>query len=272
MKTIEANGARIPALGLGTWTLKGGECCRVVRDALDLGYRHVDTARMYGNEAEVGRAIAESGIPRGEIFLTTKLWPDQLAPEAVHRETERSLEELRTDYVDLLLIHWPNPEIPVGETLAAMAGEQDRGRARHLGVSNFPTKLLDEAAASHGDRLVANQVEYHPLLAQDAVLAACRERGLAVTAYCPLARGKVFDEAPVREAADRHGKSPAQVVLRWLLSQDGVAAIPRSTSRDHLAANLDVFDFELEAAEIDRISSLARGGRLVDMPGAPDWD
>lgn len=269
---VEVKGAAIPALGLGTWDLRGAACERAVGAALSLGYRHIDTARMYGNEAEVGAALAASGVAREEVFLTTKLWSDELRPETLRRALPESLRRLRCAYVDLLLIHWPSAEVPLEATLDAMSELQDKGLARHLGVSNFPRALIDRAAASHGDRLVCNQLEYHPFLSQATALAAAEHHDLALTAYCPLARGRAAEHPLLREIAAGHGRSGGQVALRWLIQQPRVVAIPKAASPAHLEANLAVFDFALSAEEMAAIGALAEGRRLVDPASAPAWD
>jgi 2,5-diketo-D-gluconate reductase B len=273
VKYLDIKGVRVPALGLGTWQLSGRGCFEAVRQALDLGYRHIDTAQMYGNETEVGWAIRDSGIARDQIFLTTKLAPGNFAAAAVKCSTEESLRRLATDYVDLLLIHWPTGEAPLGETLGALAALRKAGKARHIGVSNFNVALLQEAVDTHGADLLCNQVEYHPYLSQRAVLATVRRHGMMLTAYSPLARGRAQRDTALSAIGCTYGKSPAQVALRWLLDQDGVAAIPKAASRTHLAANLAVFDFALTAADRAQIDALRDGYRVVDPAGwAPDWD
>ncbi|HEX9491348.1 MAG TPA: aldo/keto reductase [Stellaceae bacterium] len=273
MQYREIKGARVPALGLGTWQLSGRGCFETVRQALDLGYRHIDTAQMYGNETEVGRAIRESGLDRDAIFLTTKLAPGNLAAAAVRRTTEESLRRLATDHVDLLLIHWPTGEAPLGETLGALAALRAAGRTRYIGVSNFNVALLHEAIETHGADLFCNQVEYHPYLSQRAVLGAVRRWGMMLTAYSPLARGRVQRDPTLISIGRNYGKSAAQVALRWLLDQDGVAAIPKAAGRAHLAANLDVFDFALRPEDRAAIDVLGGTHRVVDPAGwAPDWD
>jgi 2,5-diketo-D-gluconate reductase B len=249
-------GERVPALGLGTYRLTGETCVRAVGSALSMGYRHVDTAQMYGNEAEVGRGIRTSGIDRGEVFLVTKVWPSDFRRERVLRKTRESLAKLGTDHVDLLLAHWPSESVPLGETLGAMRELQDEGVVRHVGVSNFPPALVEEASG-HAE-IFCNQVEYHPYKRQDALLAQAREMDYLLTAYQPLARGAVGRDATLREIAEAHGKTPAQVALRWLVQQDKVCAIPKATGEDHLRSNLDVFDFELSEKEMGRVSFLGR--------------
>ena len=270
MLYVKLDEHRVPALGFGTWQIEGEECVDAVRDALDLGYRHLDTAEMYGNEAEVGRAIQDSGVPRDEVFLTTKVWWENLSYDDCIRAADASLQRLRTDRVDLLLIHWPNPRLPLDEPLRAMQTLQGDGKITHLGVSNFTPSLLEKAAARAP--IACNQVEYHPFLGQDEVLEVVRDHNMMLTAYCPLAQGEISNEPVLREIGERHGKSPAQVTLRWLLQQDRVAAIPKSASADHRRENLDVFDFELSRDEMHRISGLERGEHLIDPSFAPEWE
>jgi 2,5-diketo-D-gluconate reductase B len=269
-ETLTVQGVEIPKLGFGTWQITGRDCEVAVRDALELGYRHIDTARMYGNEAQVGQGLHDSGLNRDEVFITTKVWHSELDATGVHGALEQSLRDLRTEYVDLLLIHWPNRDVPLAETLGAMNEARADGRAKHLGVANFPTALLREALELTG--VICDQVEYHPYLGQSAVLRLARERDLMVTAYSPLARGAVLRDPVIREIADAHGKSPGQVVLRWLLDQPNVAAIPKASSHDHRVSNLDVFDFELSDEERGAIAGLERGGRTIDPSFGPDWD
>jgi 2,5-diketo-D-gluconate reductase B len=268
--TLTVQGVEVPKLGLGTWQLTGAACEGAVRDALELGYDHIDTASEYGNEAQVGQGLHDSGRNRDEVFLTTKLWLTQLDAIGVHDQIEQSLRDLRTDYVDLLLVHWPSREVPIAETLGAMLEAREAGRVRHLGVSNFPSALLREAL-EHAP-LLCDQVEYHPYLGQPAVLELARERDLMVTAYSPLAQGKALREPLLRDIADAHGKSPSQVVLRWLLDQPRVAAVPKAASHEHRAANLDVFDFELSDEQRGAIAGLQRAERTIDPSFAPTWD
>jgi 2,5-diketo-D-gluconate reductase B len=269
--TLDVRGIQIPKLGLGTWQLAGAACEEAVRDALALGYRHVDTARMYGNEADVGRGLAAADVDRAEVFLTTKLLPQRLRADDVRRQVEGSLADLRTDYVDLLLIQWPSPDgTPLAETLGAMRELQDAGAVRHLGVSNFPAAMVREALELAP--IICDQVEYHPLLGQPALLELARERDLVITAYSPLAQGAVLREPAIRAIAEAHGKNPAQVVLRWLLDQPQVAAVPRASSHEHRAANLDIFDLELSDEERGAIAALQRGERTIAPSWAPHWD
>ncbi|HWH32859.1 MAG TPA: aldo/keto reductase [Egibacteraceae bacterium] len=265
MDEVIARGTAVPALGYGTWELEGDDCLRGVAAALELGYRHLDTAQVYGNEDLVGQALADSGVAREEVFLTTKVWNSRLEPERVRSTTEDSLRRLRTDYVDLLLIHWPVRMDILPQTLEAMRGLQERGLVRHVGVSNFTPAQLREALA-HAE-VFCNQVEYHPYLGQAALLEVCREQDVLLTAYSPLARGRVLEDPVLREIGEAHGKSAAQVTLRWLVQQPGVATIPKAASRRHIESNLAIFDFALSDAECARIAALERGERIVD----PDW-
>jgi len=266
---IEILGEAVPALGFGTWQITGEECERAVADALARGYRHIDTAQMYENEREVGRGIVASGVDRAEIFLVTKVATDNLAREAVRRSTLESLERLGTDSIDLLLVHWPSPETPLSETLGAMRDLQEEGRVRRIGVSNFPPSRFEEALGI--TEIFCNQVEYHPFLNQDPLLSTVRERGLLLTAYCPLARGRVAEDATIREIGKVHDKTPGQVALRWLIQQ-GIAAIPKASSTEHRAENIDIFDFSLSKEEMERISALRGEERLIDPEWAPEWE
>ena len=275
MKMLPANGAEMPALGLGTWQLAGDTCIDIVTKALDTGYRHVDTAQMYGNEKEVGQGIRSASAPREDIFLTTKVWPTDIGAGDLQRSAEKSLSALGTDYVDLLLIHWPNTGIPLSESIAALNEVRARGLARNIGVSNFNSAMMEEAASLSEAPLACNQVEHHPYLPQKAVRETAAKLGMAVIAYCPLYKaGALFEEQAVQEAAAAHGKSPAQIVLRWHMQQDGCGAIPRTSKPERLAENIDVFDFELSESEVAALTALGSAHhRLVSLDSfAPDWD
>ncbi|HZB89818.1 MAG TPA: aldo/keto reductase [Stellaceae bacterium] len=272
MKTIEVKGARVPALGFGTWQLSGRGCAQAVHHALELGYRHIDTAQMYGNETEVGRAIRDSGIARGDIFLTTKVAPGSLAAPALRRSVAESLKRLGVEQVDLLLIHWPTGEAPLGETLGALAALRREGKTRFIGVSNFTVKLLDETIETHGADILCDQVEYHPFLSQRAVLAAVARHGLMLTAYTPLARGRAQRDETLAAIGAKHGKTAAQIALRWLIDQPNVAAIPKAGSRAHAAANIDIFDFALAAEDRAAIDAMRGDLRVVDPGWGPHWD
>ena len=270
---IDANGARIPALGLGTWTLEGEGCAKAVAHALACGYRHIDTATMYGNEAAVGEGLRASGVARDEVFVTTKVWMDQIRDGDLQRSAEASLKRLGLARVDLLLIHWPNPDIALKDSIRALCDAKRRGLAAHVGVSNFPVAMLDEAVALASEKLCANQVEYHPRLDQGRMLAACRKHGMALTSYCPLGRGDLVNDASVARIAKAHGRTPAQIVLRWHVQQQGVAAIPKSGTPAHIEANFQIFDFVLADAEMAALSGLgSAAGRMVTPAFAPKWD
>lgn len=270
--TVDRLGASIPALGFGTFRLDGPSARRMVEHALSLGYRHIDTAQLYKNEADVGAALAASSVPRQDIFLTTKVWIDKFEPKDLKRSVEISLQKLGTE-PDLLLLHWPNPRIPLESTLPALAEVKRQGLARHIGVSNFTVALLQEATRLCPEPLVTNQVEYHPYLDQGPVLEACQQHGMSLTAYSPLAQGKLLDDPALTAIGRHHGKSAAQVALRWLFQQPGVISIPRTSSEENAQANLDILDFSLSDEEMAAIDDLKRpDGRVVNPPIAPHWD
>lgn len=275
MHTVIANGAAIPALGFGTWTLKDAQAERLVASAIDAGYRHVDTAASYGNEVDVGKGIRRSGVDRDDLFVTTKVWHTELADGRLQDSAAESLDRLALDKVDLLLIHWPPTNGPsVEEAVAALNDAKDRGYARHVGVSNFTTSLLARALAASRHPLVANQCEYHPWLDQDRVLGAVRAAGMAFVSYCPLARGgDAFAEPAIADAAKAHGRTPAQIVLRWHVQQQGVVAIPRTSNEGRARENIAIFDFALSEAEMAAISALRnKPHRICDFDFSPRWD
>lgn len=272
MQIIEANGARIPAIGLGTMTLKENVCIEIVSTALRGGYRHLDTAQMYGNEREVGEGMRASGVKREEVFLTTKVWHNRLAAGDLERSVDESLERLKLPHVDLLLIHWPNATVPLKDTIGALVKVKRAGLTRHIGVANFTVAMIADAVRLADEPLVTNQIEVHPFIDQSKVIAACRGHGLSVTAYCPIARGKVPGNPVIERIGKAHGKSAGQVALRWLVQQ-GVIAIPRTAKVERLKENLAVFDFALSAAEMAEIGRLPRpDGRVVNPAHAPKWD
>ncbi|TNE91856.1 MAG: aldo/keto reductase [Deltaproteobacteria bacterium] len=266
-----ATGAAIPALGYGTWRLSGPEAYRGVREALDVGYRHIDTAQLYGNETECGQAIAQSDVPRDQVFLTTKVWRDHLDRDGILRTTDESLARIGSDYVDLLLLHWPNARFPMEAALDALVEVQQAGKARYIGVSNYPSAML--AAAAARAPITTNQVEYHCLLGQQAVLEVAAEHGIAVTAYCPLAQGRLADQSVLAEIGEAHGATPAQIALAWLVGQEGVAAIPKSRNAERIAENFAALDIALSADERARIDALPKNQRTVDPAAfAIPWD
>jgi 2,5-diketo-D-gluconate reductase B len=271
---VEAKGARIPLAGLGTWDLRGRTCARVVEQALRLGYRHIDTAEMYDNEREIGEALRASGVPRNDVFVATKVWPSHFAPRELLRATKESLVRLRMSEVDLLLLHWPNQQIPLSETLGALSKVKQDGMTRHIGVSNFNTTQLEEATALSTEPLVCNQFEMHPFLDQSKLVAACRNKGMAVVAYSPVARGRAKSDAVLARIGQEHGKTAAQVSLRYLVQQN-VVVIPRTSKIERLEENISIFDFALSETEMAEIASLdQRDGRIVDwsFTGSPKWD
>ena len=272
---VTAHGASIPAIGLGTWLLKAADCEASVAAALASGYRHIDTAAMYGNEAAVGRGLKAGKVARQDIWVTTKVGADDIGAGNLERSAERSLKALQLDQVDLLLIHWPNPSIPLKDSIAALCNAKRRGLTRHIGVSNFPTAMMRAAAKHTTEPIVTNQVEYHPHLDQRKVFAEAKALGWSVTAYCPLGRGDVggvLGEAAINDIAARKGKSPAQVVLRWHLQQ-GVIAVPKSATPSRIAENIQLSGFSLDATEMERIAALARpNSRIVTPAFAPNWD
>ena len=270
-QVIEVNSFKIPIVGLGTWALRGRECARLTEQAIRLGYRHIDTAQMYDNEAEVGEGVRATGL-RDQVMVTTKVQPTLLAPADLERSVKQSLVKLRFDVVDLLLIHWPNPRVPLSETLGAMAKMKREGYVRQIGVSNFTVALLAEANKVTTEPLVCNQVECHPFLDQDKVIAACRKAGMAVVAYSPIARGGATGNEVLERIGKAHGKSAAQVSLRWL-TQQGIVVIPRTSKIERLEENFNILDFKLSDAEMKEIAGLARGGgRIVDWTWSPKWD
>ncbi len=271
MTHYDVQDVSIPALGFGTWQMRGDDARDGVEQALALGYRHIDTAQVYENEAEVGAGLAASGVPRADVFLTTKVWRDALAPDALAASVDESLRKLGTDYVDLLLVHWPTPDVPLAETLGALGRVREAGKTRLVGVSNFPAGML-RRALEIDPALATDQVEYHPLLGQDRLADLVRQRGMVLTAYSPLAQGEVLQNETVREIADAHGAGPAQVALAWLLGQDRVVAIPKASSAEHRASNLAAADLALTDEERARLDALPKDRRLVDPDFAPDWD
>ena len=273
-QSVEANGVKIPLLGLGTWDVRGRNCVSQVAQALTIGYRHIDTAQTYENEAEVGEGIRKSGVKRDAIFLTTKVWHTNFRADALERSVEESLAKLKLPSVDLLLLHWPNPSVQLKETIGALCKMKTRGLARHIGVSNFTVKLLDEAVRLSSEPIVNNQIELHPYLDASKVIAACKRHGISVTAYCPIARGRVHGDIVLEKIgkARKHAKSAVQVALRYLVQQ-GIIVVPRTNNPERLKENAAIFDFELSKAEMDEIRALASSkGCVVSVSWAPDWD
>lgn len=268
----------VPALGLGTYKLTGSACREGVAHALTMGYRHIDTAQMYQNESEVGAGLADAPVHREDVFVTTKVWHTNLAPADVRRSTEKSLQRLGTDYVDLLLIHWPahlegDPDA-LKRTLDAFVALKEDGHTRHIGVSNFPIDLLNQTLAHLPDEapLFAHQAEYHPFLNQALLLRHARDHGYMFTAYRPLAGAAVTRNETIQAIGTRYGKTPAQVTLRWLIQQTPVTTIPKASQATHRIDNLDIFDFTLSDDAMDAINDLRNDRRQVDPGFAPNWD
>ncbi|MFF7706147.1 aldo/keto reductase [Pseudomonas sp. NPDC007930] len=268
--TLQLN---MPKLGLGTWPMLGEDCTRAVRLALDLGYRHVDTAAGYNNEAAVGDALASTSVPREQIHVTSKVWWDQLEPAALQASFERSLKALKSDYIDLFLIHWPGPQgWSLEHSIEALVKVRESGLAKNIGVANFPLPLLRRTVEELGAPLAAIQVEYHVCLAQDALLAFAREHGMALTAYSPLLRNKVSEIPALQRIAQKHGVLPTQVALKWLVDQPNVAAIPKAASQKNQQSNLDALKLVLDDEDRALIQGLPKDQRLVSPDFAPEWD
>ncbi|PDT52312.1 MULTISPECIES: aldo/keto reductase [Sinorhizobium] len=275
MHAVISNGANIPALGFGTFRMSGAEVFRILPKALKIGFRHVDTAQAYGNEAEVGEAIHRSGIPRADIFLTTKVWVDRYRHDDFLASVDESLRKLKTDHVDLLLLHWPGgSEVPMAERIGALNEVRKAGKVRHIGVSNFNTAQMEETVRLSDAPIATNQVEYHPYLDQTKVLQAARQHGMSLTAYYAMANGKVPSDQLLNDIGDRHGKTAAQVVLRWLVQQQDVIALSKTATEARLEENFAIFDFALTREEMAAIRGLARpDGRIVNPADlAPEWD
>ncbi len=273
--TISAHGATMPVVGYGTMLYpEPDRAVGLIVHAIESGYRHIDTARKYGSEQWVGEGIRASGVPRDELWVTTKVTEEHAKADDFARSVDTSLTTLDLDYVDLLLIHWPQPRVPLEETLGALARAKSEGLTRHIGVSNFTVALLDEAVAVCPEPIVTNQVEYHAYLRQDKVLAACARHGLIVTCHVPLARGQVLDDPVINEIAVAHDKTAAQIALRWLIQQPQIAVVPRALEFSEIEEDIDLFDFELTNEEMDRIGALRdRQVRVVDPEvRRPVWD
>ncbi len=271
-----AGQANIPVLGLGTWQSTGQDCIEVVSRALQMGYEHIDTAQAYGNEKQVGQGIKQSGMARDTFFLTTKIFPDDMKfqPEKLVAAAKRSLEDLDTDYVDLLLLHWPDDRVPLSETIPALCELQKQGLTHHIGVSNFNIAHLIEAEKYADVPIVVNQVEFHPFIKQNALQAFMSNHHILLEAYSPLARGDVFDNDIIKKIADTHNITPAQVSLAWILADKSRVAIPKTSNPDHLQGNLDAIHIQLSADELEQIDTLARSdGRKIEHPDyTPEWD
>ncbi|MEJ0013142.1 MAG: aldo/keto reductase [Bauldia sp.] len=274
MQTVSAHGATIPVLGFGTWNISGELCARSVADAIKIGYRHIDTAAGYGNEDRVGEGIRAGGVPREQLFITTKVGPENLAERDFYASVENSLKQLRVDQVDLLLIHWASKVLPVADTIKPLNEAKRRGWTKHIGVSNFTIRLLTEAWAATKEPIVTNQVEYHPYLTQENLVAFMRGKGMILTAYSPLGRKVILDDPVIAGIAAKHKRTPAQIVLRWDIQQPNVVPIPKSTKPANIRSNFDIFDFTLDAADMGALTALgAKKQRIAGWPPAnPEWD
>lgn len=269
---LSVKGVSIPQIGLGTWQLGADLLARAVHAAAEAGYRHFDTAPRYENEAVLGAALRDTGLDRGSYFVTTKVWYTELSASALLRSARASVERLGIGPVDLLLIHWPSADVRLEETIEALCEARRRGLARNIGVSNFPLPLLEKAIALSGGSLLANQCEYHPRLDQSALIQRCRREGMAFIAYAPIGSGRLLEDPMVNAIARFHGRSPAQIILRWHVQQ-GVVAIPRSSHPQRIAENIAVTDFALSDAEMACLHALASpDGRIFDPEWAPAWD
>ncbi len=274
MQTVNANGANIPALGFGTFRMPEDDVHRILPQALKLGFRHVDTAQIYKNEAAVGDAIASSGVARGDIFLTTKVWVDQYKHDDFIRSVDESLKKLKTDYVDLLLLHWPKSDVPLAERIGALNEVRNAGKVRNIGISNFNVALMDESVKLSDAPIANNQIEYHPYIDQTKVIEAARKHGISITAYYLMADGKVPNDEVLKEIGSKHNKTAAQIALRWAVQQPDIIALSKTATESRLSENFDIFDFELSDEEMKAIFALAKkDGRIVN-PGhlAPEWD
>jgi 2,5-diketo-D-gluconate reductase B len=270
MPVLEANGMRMPRIGLGTWPMKGAECQAAVESAIALGYRHIDTAEMYGNEDAVGAGLRASGIARGDLFLTTKIWNDKTNGAQIRRAFDDCQKRLATPYVDLLLIHWPSPQLQLEDALAGLAAIRAEGRAKAIGVSNFPPRLLRRAIDA-GVGLACLQVENHLFLDQSELRGICRANGMVLTSYSPLAKGSNLDDPTVARIAQKHGATKGQVALAWLLAQEGVAMVPKAASAARQKENLGALDVTLDAADLAALAALSKDRRFVNPGMAPDW-
>jgi 2,5-diketo-D-gluconate reductase B len=269
---VNRHGLNMPKLGLGTWPMVGEDCTHAVLQALELGYRHIDTAAGYQNEGAVGAALAATSVPREQIHVTTKVWWDQLEPQALRASFERSLRDLRSEYVDLFLIHWPTPDLNLRRTLDVLVDLKERGLARAIGVANFPLPLLREAVETIGAPLAAIQVEYHVTLGQQKLLDFVRQHEMALTAYSPLARNRVSEIPEIVAMARKHGVLPTQIALAWLLEQPGVAVVPKASGKSNQLSNLASLDVRLDQEDRATIAALPKNERLVSPAFAPQWD
>jgi 2,5-diketo-D-gluconate reductase B len=271
MKTIKTLGISIPRLGFGTFRMPGGDSQPVVESAIALGFRHIDTAAMYENEAAVGAALAASGVKREELFVTTKVWHDQLSPDALHRAFDVSRARLKLDYVDLYMIHWPSRDMDMAATLEALMELRERGLTRAIGVCNFNLPMIRRAVEEIGAPIAAHQIEYHPFLSQAPMLAYLRSKAIPLTAYAPLAQGRAANDATLSTIGHKHDATAAQIAIAWLLDQQGVIAIPKAGRPESQKANLDALGISLDDGDRATIAALPKDQRFVRPPFAPEW-
>ena len=272
MESIKTQDIAIPKLGLGTFRMQGDSCRAAVESALALGYRHIDTAEMYGNEEAIGAAIAASRVPRGELHVTTKVWVDNLTPAAIRKAFDTSLNKLRLDRIDLYLVHWPSRGMNLPSVLEAMIGLKQEGRTRAIGVANFTTALLKVAVEEVRAPIACNQVEYHVMLDQSKLRKYLAAHDIPLVAYCPLAQGRVASDAALAKIGRKHHASAAQVALKWLLDQEGVAAIPKASRAESQKANLAALKLTLDDDDRREIAALPKDRRCVNPGFGPDWD
>jgi diketogulonate reductase-like aldo/keto reductase len=269
-----AKGAGIPCIGFGTYSMGGLQLSRILAQALRAGFRHIDTAQAYDNEDAVGAGIAMSGIRRDDVFITTKVWVSNYPKERFDHSVDQSLRDLKTDYIDLLLLHWPSETVRLEEQIGLLNQAVQAGKVLSIGVSNFNKNLFERAVEASDIPLATNQIEYHPYLNQSTLVASARDAGAAITAYCAMAVGRVFHEPVLRAIAQKYGRTVSQIVLRWLVQQDGLVTLSRTTHEQRIAENLTIFDFTLEEEDMKRIFGLADPmGRIVAPPNlSPKWD
>jgi 2,5-diketo-D-gluconate reductase B len=272
MEHLQTQGISLPRLGLGTYRMQGDACRAAVESALALGYRHIDTAEMYGNEDAIGAAIAGAGVARGDLHVTTKVWNENLAPDAMRRSFDASLKKLRLDHVDLYLVHWPAKNMNLPAMFETLLRLKQEGRTRAIGVANFNIALLKTVVEEIKAPIACNQIEYHVMLDQTPVRNYMASKSIPLVAYCPLAQGRAASDETLMAIGRKHGASAAQVALKWLLDQDGVAAIPKASRTESQKANLDALNVGLDEEDVKAIAGLSKDKRFVNPGFAPAWD